>query len=89
MLRPSSADPKVAVSPVEVSGGSVDHNAAILRQIPETLRHLHKTQLNVALNTATPFRCLCQTQVSLIRSACQRSFKIPPPAVIENSPTPG
>ena len=21
--------------------------------------------------------------------ACQRSFKIPPPAVIENSPTPG
>jgi hypothetical protein len=51
MLRPSSADPKVAVSPVEVSGGSVDHNAAILRQIPETLRHLHKTQLNVALNT--------------------------------------
>ena len=51
MLRPSSADPKVAVSPVEVSDGSVDHNATILRQIPETLRHLHKTQLNVALNT--------------------------------------
>ena len=28
-------------------------------------------------------------ELDLTESACQRSFKFPPPAVIENSPTPG
>ena len=30
-----------------------------------------------------------QAMLDTLHSECQRSFKFPPPAVIENSPTPG